>query len=85
MIKTIKSTIVNFFLNLFLNLTDVFRVEFMYALIVQYQFHIDMITKFDALMQENSDAAKSCCCLTKDVSMGKSKMCGIIQTSMNIP
>ena len=82
--KTIKLTISIFF-NLCLNLADVFRVEFMYALIVQYQFHIDMITKFDALMQENSDAAKSCCCLTKDVRMGKSKMCGIIQTSMNIP
>ena len=85
MIKDIKSTIVNFFLNLFLNLTDVFRVEFMYALIVQYQLHIDMITIFDALMHVNSDADKIFCCLTKDARMGKSKMCGIIQTSMNIP
>ena len=67
-----------------MNLTDVFRVEFMYALIVQYQLHIDMITIFDALMQENWDAAKSCCCFTKDARMGKSRMCGIIQTSMNI-
>ena len=74
MIKDIKSTIVNFFLNLFLNLTDVFRVEFMYALIVQYQLHIDMITIFDALMQEKLDAAKTCCCITKDARMGKSRM-----------
>ena len=57
----------------------------MYALIVQYQLHIDMIRIFDALMQENLDAAKSCCCFTKDARMGKSRMCGIIQTSMNIP
>ena len=43
-----------------------------------------MITIFDALMQEKSDAAKICCCFTKDARMGKNKMCGIIQTSMNI-
>ena len=40
---------------------------------------------FDALIQENLDAAKICCCPTIDARMGdKNEMCGIIQTSMNI-
>ena len=34
-------------------------------LIIQYQFHIDMITIFDALMQENLDAAKIVAALQK--------------------
>ena len=56
----------------------------MSVLIVRYQLHIDMITIFDALMHVNSDADKIWCCFTKDARMGKSRMCGIIQTSMNI-
>ena len=43
-----------------------------------------MIKIFDALMHVDSDSDKICCCFTKDARMGKSKMCGIIQTPMNI-